>query len=291
MAFYLGNYGNIRLRRGTDVFLGSIEAEVNVDDISTVLNRVGIDDAVDNLFTGDRVDITTTDARNLAFIPSSNWSSGTVEDTFSAYININQAGGLRLFETFASAVNNDRSNEIALQNFTGDPINVSISVRDVKYNMLGNVLRYEFNTSRESIDLTSLSDKYKQQYNAGLISGSGRIECAFDFTSDGERETPMFMLQTIQRLDLGCSFDIALYLTDKEIDPNVDNIFYQTTAVTTSTGITVESGSIVSCTIDFVTTEAIRLVIGKPSDYILKEDDDRIVVEPDLGFLLQEVTD
>lgn len=291
MAFYLGNYGNIRLRRGTDVFLGSIEAEVNVDDISTVLNRVGIDNAVDNLFTGDRVDITTTDARNLAFIPGSNWSSGTVEDTFSAYVNINQAGGLRLFATFASAVNNDRSNEVALQNFTGDPINVSISVRDVKYNMLGNVLRYEFNTSRESIDLTSLSDKYKQQYNAGLISGSGRIECAFDFTSDGERETPMFMLQTIQRLDLGCSFDIALYLTDKEIDPNVDNIFYQTTAVTTSTGITVESGSIVSCTIDFVTTEAIRLVIGKPSDYILKEDDDRIVVEPDLGFLLQEVTD
>ena len=291
MAFYLGNYGNIRLRRGTDAVLGTIEASVNTDDVSTVLNRVGIDNAVDNLFTGDRVDIATTDSRNLAFIPSSNWSSGAIEDTFSAYVNVNQAGGLRLFDTFAAAVNNDRGNEIALQTFTGDPIAIILSVRDVKYNTLGNVLRYEFNTSRESIDLTSIADKYKQQYNAGLISGSGRIECAFDFTSDGEKETPMFMLQTIQRLDLGCSFDIALYLTDKEIDPNVDNIFYQTTAVTTSTGITVESGGIVSCTIDFVTTEAIKLVIGKPSDYILKEDDDRIVVEPSLDFLLQEVTD
>ena len=291
MAFYLGNYGNIRLRRGTDVFLGTIETSVNTDDISTTLNRVGVENAIDNLFTGDRVEIATTDSRNLAFIPSSNWSSGTIEDTFSAYVHVNQAGGLRLFSTFAAAVNNDRGSEVALQNFTGNPIAISISVRDVRYNTLGNVLRYEFNTSRESIDLTSLSDKYKQQYNAGLISGSGRIECAFDFTSDGESEPPMFMLQTIQRLDMGCSFDIALYLTDKEVDPNVDNIFYQTTAVTTSTGITVESGNIVSCTIDFIADGEIKLVVGKPSDYILKEDDERIVVEPSLGFLLQEVTD
>ena len=99
------------------------------------------------------------------------------------------------------------------------------------------------------------------------------------------------MLQTIQRLDLGCAFDIALYLTDKEVIPTVENIFYQTTAVTTSTGITVETGGVVTCTIDFVTTSEIKLVIGKPSDYILKEDDDRIRVEQSLDFLLQEVTD
>jgi hypothetical protein len=291
MAFYLGNHGNIRLRRGTDVFIGSINASVGPDDVSTVLHRVGIDDAIDNLFTGDRVDIQTTDSRGLDFIPASNWSSNATEDTFSAFINVNAAGGLRLFSSFEDAINNTRANEIDLEAFTGDPIDVTVSVRDTKYNTLGNVSRYEFNTSRESIDITSLSDKYKQQYNAGLISGSGRIECAFDYTAASDKETPMFMLQTIQRLDLGCAFDIALYLTDKEVVPTVDNIFYQTTAVTTSTGVTVEAGGLVSCTIDFVTTEEIKLVIGKPSDYILKEDDDRIQVEQGLDFLLQEVTD
>ena len=155
----------------------------------------------------------------------------------------------------------------------------------------GNVSRYELNTSRDSVDLTTLSDKYKQQHNAGLISGSGRIECFFDYTTNGVEEAPIFMLQTIQRLDLGCAFDSALYLTDKEVIPTVENIFYQTTAVTTSTGITVETGGVVTCTIDFVTTSEIKLVIGKPSDYILKEDDDRIRVEQSLDFLLQEVTD
>ena len=71
----------------------------------------------------------------------------------------------------------------------------------------------------------------------------------------------------------------------------VENIFYQTTAVTTSVGVTVETGAVVTCTIDFVTTDEIKLVIGKPSDYILQEDDDRIRVEQGLDFLLQEVTD
>jgi len=291
VAFYLGNYGNVRLRRGTDAFLGSIEVSVGPDDVNTTLNRVGVDEATDNIIIGDRVDISTADSRGLAFIPASNWSSGAVEDTFSAYINVNQAGGLRLFSSFEDSINNNRSNEIALQAFTGDPLEITIAVRDAKFNLLGNVSRYEFNTSRDSVDLTVLSDKYKQQHSAGLISGSGRIECIFDYEAKGEVEAPMLMLQIIQRLDLGCAFDIALYLTDKEVDPDVPNIFYQTTGVTTSTGISVEAGGVVSCTVDFVTTGEIKLVIGKPSEYILKEDDDRIKVEQSLGFLLQEVTD
>ena len=291
MAFYLGKHGNIRLRRGTDVFIGSISASISPDDVNTNLERLGVDAAVDNLFTGDRVDITTSDSRGLDFIPASNWSTAATEDTFSAFVNVNAAGGLRLFSTFEDSINNTRANEIDLEAFTGDPIDVTIAVRDTRFNILGNVSRYEFNTSRESVDLTTLSDKYKQQHSAGLISGSGRIECAFDYTTGNSEEAPMIMLQIIQRLDLGCAFDLALYLTDKEVVSTVDNIFYQTTAVTTNTGITVEAGGLVSCTIDFVTTEEIKLIIGKPSDYILQEDDDRIKVEQSLDFLLQEVTD
>ncbi len=291
MTFYLGKHGNIRLRRGTDAFIGSINASIKPDDINTLLERLGVDDATDNLFTGDRVDIATKDSRGLAFIPASNFSPPTIGKVFSAYINVNAAGGLRLFPSFVDSINNTRSNEIDLQAFTGDPIDIVISVRDVRFNILGNVSRYEFNTSRDSVDLTALSDKYRQQHSAGLISGSGRIECAFDHTTGSTEEAPMIMLQVIQRLDLGCAFDIALYLTDKEVVPTVPNIFYQTTAVTTNTGITVEAGGLVSCTIDFVTTEEIKLIIGKPSEYILKEDDDRIRVEESLDFLLQEVTD
>jgi len=291
MTFYLGNYGNIRLRRGTDPVIGSISSDVEPDDISLVLNRVGFENASENLLTGDRVDLTTTDSRGLAFIPASNWSINQIQDTFSCFVHVNEVGGLRLFPTFGDAVNNTRSNEITLQSFSGSPLNVKLTVRDIKYNLLGCVSQFEFNASRDAIDVTSLSDKYKRQFDAGLLSGSGRIECAFNYETTGVEEAPLLLLQIIQRLDIGCAFDLALYLTDKAVDPTLQNLFYLLTAVPTNTGISLRSGDIITCTIDFVTTGETRLIFGVPSNYLLKEDDDRIQVEDSLDFLLKEVTD
>ena len=291
MTFFLGSQGNVRLRRGADVALGSIPETIGLDDVSTVLNRIGTANGIDNFFTGDRVDIETTDARKLLFIPAANWSSGAVEDTFSAYVNVNAAGGLRLFLTFADAVNNNRENEIALQAFTGDPVAVNIVVRDVGSNILGDVTGYEFNASREQVDTTALSDKFKNQYNAGLISGSGRIECIFNNATDGTKETSFLMLQLIQRLDLGCAFDLFLYLVDKDLNPAEQSVFYSLTAVVTNSGVSVDLDDAIRCTLDFVTTGELKLVVGTLAEYLLKEDNDRIRQEQSLDFLLKEVTD
>lgn len=291
MTFFLGSQGNIRLRRGTDPVLGVLQESISLDDVSAILNRIGTANGIDNLFTGDKIDIETTDARNLLFIPGSNWSSGTVQDTFSAFINVNAAGGLRLYPTFADAVNNNRQNEIALQSFTGDPIAVTIAVRDVGSNILGDVTNYEFNASREQVDTTTLSDKFKNQYNAGLISGSGRIECVFNNATDGIRETPLLMLQLIQRLDLGCAFDLFLYLVDRDLNPAEQSIFYSLTAVVTNSGVSVDLDDAIRCTLDFVTTGELKLVVGTLAEYLLKEDDDRIRQEQSLDYLLKEVTD
>lgn len=314
MAFYLGKHGNIRLRRGSGAEVGNFVASISPDDVNTGLNRLGCEGSIDNLITGDRVVFSTTDNRRLDFIPDSNFgeldflntqddnqivtqsndsffNNGLTPTSFSRYVNVNAVGGLRLFNSFAASINNDRSAEIVLDAFTNEPIETNLQVVDTRFNVVGNISKYEFNTSRDAIDTTTLADKYKQQYNAGLISGSGRIECAFDYTTGSVEEAPLIMLQTIQRLDLGCTFDLALYLTDKEVNPTVDNIFYLTTAVTTTTGISVEAAGLVSCTIDFVTTGPIKLVIGKPDDYILKQDDGRVILDQSLNFLLQEVTD
>jgi hypothetical protein len=92
-------------------------------------------------------------------------------------------------------------------------------------------------------------------------------------------------------VEIGSEFDLALYLTDKDIDPTVDTVFYNLTAVVNRSGVQVRAGDIVRCAIDFVTTDEIQLVYGKPANYILKEDDDRIELEQSLDYLLQEVDD
>lgn len=291
MTFFLGTKGNVKLRRGSNIGLGSLADQIIPDDINTTLNRLSFDGALDNLLTGDRVDITTTDSRGLVCFPASTWSDNTINNGISAFVHVNAMGGLRFFPQFEDAVNNDRTKEYPLAAFAGAPLNIIVRIRDAKMNVLGNVINYQFNTDRESIDVTSLSDKFKQQFSAGLISGGGTISCAFDYQTTGVKETPLLALQLIQRLDIGSEFDLALYLTDEEVDPNVTTIFYDITALVTRAGVQVTAGDVIECAIDFVTTGEIRLLIGKPSAYILKEDDARIELEQSVDFLLQEIDD
>ena len=291
MAVFLGNHGNVRLRRGIDVAYGTLEDQIKPDDVNTALNRLSFDFATDNLLTGDRIDISTTDARGLVCFATSAWSSATVEPTISAYVHVNAVGGLRFFYQFENAVNNNRAAEISLAAFAGAALAINVRVRDVSLNVLGNVTSYTLNTSRETIDTTSLSDKFQKQYSAGIISGSGSIDCLFDYTSTGIKETPLLMLQLIHRVDIGSEFDLALYLVDKEIDQSRTNVFYEMQAMVTQTGVTVNADSAITCTIDFVTTGEIRLLVGEPVGYVLKEDDDRIEIEQSLDFLLKETED
>lgn len=291
MAVFLGTTGNIRLRRGSGVNASILEDVIATYDVSTTLNRLSFDKSLDNILTGDRVEISTTDARGLVCFASSNWNSGVVESTIAAYVNVNAVGGLRFFDSFENAVNNVRSAEYTLTSFAGADIPISVSVRDTAYNVLGNVTSYELNTSREAVDTTTLSDKFRNQYNAGLISGNGRIECLFDVTTTGIKETPLLALQTIQRLEIGSSCDLALYVIDASLTGKTTSVFYELEAVITETGITVDTENAITCTINFVSTGEIRLLVGEPSGYVLKEDDDRIQFEQSLDFLLQETED
>ena len=129
-------------------------------------------------------------------------------------------------------------------------------------------------------------------YSAGLISGSGSIDCLFGAVTSGIKETPLLMLQLINRVDIGSEIDLLLSITDSENDPNAANIYYEFSAMVTRSGLEVTATDIISCSIDFVTTGEIKLLVGRPSGYILKEDDDRIALNQNsLEFLLTEVED
>jgi hypothetical protein len=291
VSVFLGTSGHIRLRRGSNLNYGSFPEVIGPDDVNATLNRLSFDTALDNLLTGDRLVLNTDDARGLVCFDPSAWSTGTVENNITAYINVNGAGGLRFFTRFEDAVNNNRSAELPVYAFTGDQLNIDYTIRDTSFNVLGNVTGYSINTDRESIDVTSLSDKFRKQFSAGIISGNGSIDCLFDYTTTGVAETPLLMLQLIQRVDVGSQFDLALYLTDKSLDPTLTSVYYETSAVITRSGVTVNTEGAIECTIDFVTNGEIRLLIGEPSGYILKEDEALIELEQSLDFLLKEVED
>lgn len=282
MTLFLGRNGSVRLRRDSQI---SFSSSIAADDINLSLNRLGFDGSIENILTGDRVTLETSDPRGLACFSTTVWSSGQVENSISAFVNVNAAGGLRFFPTFAAAVNNERTDEYSLVALVGDPLPVQVSLKDTTYNVLGSVTGYTIETDRSAIETTSLNDKFRQQYSAGLISGSGSIDCLFSATTTGIAETPLLMLQLIQRLTIGSAFNCALFLSD------ASDIFYELTALVTRSGVEVRDDALISCSIDFITTGDIRLLVGSPSGYVLKEDDDRIVLDPSLDYLLKETED
>lgn len=291
MTYFIGHYGKIKLKRKSQT---AFTSSVNPDDVNTVLNRFGFDGSLENLLTGDQLVITTDDSRGLDFMPSSTWPNGegATLNEIVLYSNINAMGGIRLFSTFPDAINNVRANEYPLETFAGAPIEISVRILGSIERVLGDVNGFSFNTDRESIETTALSDKFKRMHSAGLISGGGSIDCLFGTATGGQMENSLLMLQLINRVDLGSEFSCFLQLVDNSttLYSTAKNIYYEFDAVITKSGVEVRADALISCAIDFVTTGEIKLLIGEPSGYILKEDTDRVLKE-DLEGLLTEVTD
>jgi len=304
MTFFVGHTGIVRLRRRSAEEI-TLRTSVEQDEVNQILNRFSFANSEDNLLTGDQVEITTSDPRKLAFIDATAWPTALqVQPRLRAYVNVNAIGAVRLYDAFVDAINNNRENEIQLNPSFGSPIDIELVVRDNAYNSLGSVISYEINTDRAAIETTSLSDAFRNQHAAGLISGSGSIECLFNVgaISNKAEEPALFLLQTIQRLDVGSELSLLLSLSPVEESRDLrvfaasqNEVFYEMQAVITRAGVTVNSDAIVSCSIDFLTTGPFKVKIGIPNDYVLKEDDDLIETEENqetgLGFLLQEVTD
>ena len=290
MTYFLGHYGRVNLSRKAS---SGFPSTVSTADVNTSLSRFGVDGAVDNLITGDRIQLTTTDPRGLAFFPASTWpdGGGVTQSSIVGFVNVNAVGGVRLFRSFSQAVNNDRAYEIPVQTFAGSPISIDVRVYGSTERVLGDVTGYTFNTDREALDATSMSDRFRKMFSAGLISGSGSIDCLFNTAASGLSENSLLMLQLINRIDIGSEFACFLRLVESDAYPGNSDLYYEFDAMVTRSGIEVRPDQAITCAIDFVTTGEIRLRIGTPSGYVLKEDEDRIQLQQNLDYLLTETTD
>lgn len=271
----------------------SFNSQIDSVDVNTILNRLGFDGSLENILTGDRVTISTTDPRKLLCFPASTWPLVLeVQESIAAYVNINLYGGLRFFRTFEAAVNNDRNLELPLQAFAGAPIAIRVEIEDIDYNIAGNVTNFTFQTEREAVETTSLSDKFKQQYSAGLISGGGSIDALFNPFTAERKENSLLLLQLIQRVEIGSGFSAQLWLTDENTYGSNLDVYYEFDAIVTTAGVEVGGDQIISISIDFLATGEIALKVGRAQGKLLQQNQGRILTKLfDVDSLLNEIDD
>lgn len=300
MGVFLGATGQVELRRtGSD---SVITGTIAVSDVNTANDRFSFDSDETDLVTGDQIEIRSTDDSVLDFIAASGWPDNTQHKDGVFFVYVDEVGGIKLYNDFDLALSGEVAGRISLET-PSESLPISITVRNGNIRILGQVSNYEINTERSAVDVTALSEDFRQQYS-GIVSGNGRIECFFDYerrgyldksqkqTSAAYLEMPIYMNQLILRTRLGSEFFAKLTLVGRGPKPHGnyvdedDEVYYEINGVITNVAMAFDPSEPVRATIDYVTTGAIRLRTKMVSNNLLQEDGSRLRLEANQdGFI------
>lgn len=278
MTVYLGNFGSVELQRQ----FGEEELTLTVETsgVDATKKRFSFKDLLHGqLLTGDKLQITTTDGSALGLV------SGNTDKSIKKYIHVDAVDGIRLYDTFAKAVNGTKADAETLVAPSSD-LSVKVKVEN-EMRVVAQIESYELNTERETVDTTVLSDEFRKRINT-LISGSGRIACEWEYTGDDERELANYMLELVLRTKVGSNFTGRFYLKTSGYNPSGvsarsnDVIWYNVEGCITAAAVQFAPGNIVKISADFVSTGEIQLrVVTEPPDRLLNQDGTLITLEQD----------
>lgn len=287
MGIYLGQIGQIELTRKS--LEGYMESVVNPSDVNASLNRFSFDFEEGYLINGDLVEIATTDGTDLDFVDATGWANSTVQPSGNWYVFVDELGGIKLYSTFDDSLAGEATGRISLNAIARD-IPIRVTVRDRDSRILANVTEYELNTTRETVDITSLSDEHRQQYSS-LITGSGRLVAHWDYANTATQESVHYLMQLVLRTEIGSAFHGKFYVKAADtvaqsgkfdaIQMN-DSLWWEFDALVTNSAVSFTPDSLIVGTIDFVATGPIRLrAKTQVPSYLLQEDSGKIELEQD----------
>ena len=285
MSIYFGSTGFIELKR--DALNSALGTSLNPADVNTTKKRFSVDNVSGSLITGDQVEIETVDGSNLELL------SGHSFPDLRKYIHIDDMGGIKLYNTFASALAGEVTDALTLT-APSSTKDILIRTRNTRFRPLAKITEFEITTTRDTVDVTNLGEEFRRQYENGLISGQGTIQTIWqhrNFQNDtpgfASPEFPVYLSQLLVRMQQGADFEGRFYVYH---DPSqaTNSVWYQSMCVVTNVAINVPASGLVEARIEFITNGEIRLHNGVPPSFLLLENSDKILQEDGDGILLED---
>tara|TARA_B100000965_G_scaffold400671_1_gene423035 strand:- start:892 stop:1758 length:867 start_codon:yes stop_codon:yes gene_type:complete len=285
VAIYFGSNGLVELKR--DTMSSGLVTTLDPNDVNVTKRRFSVDFQTSSLITGDQVDIATVDGTALELCDGHSYSG------IRRYIHVDEVGGIRLFTSFALALDGKQSDATVLT-VPSEGKQIRITTRNNRYRCLANIKDFEITTSRETVDLTNLGDEFKSQFDRGLISGQGSLNCLWqhqylmcdpNYTTNAP-EFPSYLAQLILRMEQGADFKGQFYIYyNGSADSN--SIWYEADCLVSNVAVSVQVEGVISTKIDFVTSGPFQLRSGLPQqsllqdtgDFILQEDGSKLSLE------------
>ena len=276
MSVYLGTYGEIELQR--EFGDSELQSTINPSDVNAAGKRFSFDFEHGQLISGDQIEITSTDGTALDFINS------YTKTSVKKFIHVDELDGIRLYDTFANAVNGGTANATALAAPAND-LPVKVKVQNADYKVLAQVNGFELNTERDTVDTTTLSDEFRSRIST-LMSGSGQMSAFWEYTGNTQQELPNYLVELSLRTRVGSQFKARFYIKRTTHNPggvaanNDDEIFYEFTGVLTGCAVQFAPNNTVQVQADFITTGSIQLRMDlEVESKMLQENEDEILLE------------
>ena len=308
MTVFAGHYGDLELKRFADTRI--LNFNITRADLDVGRKRFAFSDKnfldirKGTITTGDRIRVTTSDSRGLPFRLYTNVSNTEFQDNptesngylpVEFFANVDSMGAIRMYRTFADAIANTGDKYLAVPISTpsgSDPWKVDVSILPGTFNAVGKVLGFEISTERETVDTTSLGDAFRGFTHSG-ISGSGKVDCLFDFKDVDGEEVPLAIAQFVQKIEIGSKFVGRFYLLEPSQDPppgftSDDGVFYEVNGIFVRSSLVIRADLIAECSFDFITSGEFILQAGATPVAITTEDDVKLGNETtleDLGVL------
>jgi len=279
MTVYLGDSGGIELKRTAGQ---AAEMTLLDGDVSVEKRRFSPEqDFLGAFISGDQVDIATVDGSILHLVDGHNFND------WRGFVFVDGIGGMRLYDNFQDAVSGELKNAVPLIAWPNRQ-DLTMKTRGDTFTPLARVTSYDFTTERETISTDHLGSQFKQQYEAGLISGQGTIECFWehqyklcdDIVSESGVEFASYLAQLCVRLTQGADF-FGRFFVYRDCNPATNSVWYESECIVTSCSIAVDPSQAITSTIQFVTTAEFKLLTGKPPAYLIQEDGISLILQED----------
>ena len=278
MSVYLGNSGGVQLRRTGEPYGCKLE----INGVDAAQKRFSLDWDGDGtkanrpspLITGDQVEFSSADgSTDLELV------DGLTDTDVTRWVHVDQAGGIRLFDSYAKAVTGTKADAETLVTPSDDQ-EIIVDVQNLNYNCVAQMRSWELTTQRETVDTSILGEEYRQFYDQGMISGQGTIGAIWDYRSSStncdddfgeDAELANYFSQLVIRFREGSKFQAAFTVFCSEDE----SVYYECDCICTSVGMNFSAGAVIDSTIQFITTGQIALKQGEPPSYLLLDDTTR----------------
>jgi hypothetical protein len=302
MAVYLGAHGVIELTRTSEQ--NYLNSTLDPADVNVTAQRFSFDFGNNRFMTGDLLEITrmtTTgviSTSNLDFVDAASFPGGAQSPQGQWYVNVDAANGVWLYSTWNEALIGGTANAAVLAT-PASTYPIRVQLKNNARRILGEVTDYELNTNRETADVTSLGEAFRQRIST-LITGSGSCTAFWNYEAFAtenrningySNEVSHYLHQLVLRQDLGASFRARFYLKTRLTQPytagvpgpNTDQIFYDLTGVITDVGVAFNADEPVRSRINFVTTGELALLSEPAASLVLNQTGGTVVQQNNAG--------